>query len=87
MYPGQRYAQHPDAMAQSDHQSAFRNSAGFYRAGKTQQADRRNSSQGPHGGFGNATTNPGTSVDEGLVNTDPRGYDGNSSYLGVSPAK
>jgi len=36
MYPGPRYAQHPDATAQSDHQSAFRNSAGFYRAGKTQ---------------------------------------------------
>jgi len=87
LYPSDpRFKQNPDMMAHSDHQSAFRNSAGFYRAGKTQQEHRRNSSQGPTGGFGNATTNPGTSVDEGLVN-HTGGYDGNSSYLGVSPGK
>lgn len=45
LYPGKRYLNNQDMMnAHSDHESAFRNSAGFYRAGKTQGADRRNSS-------------------------------------------
>ena len=83
LYPGKRYYNHDP---HSDTEGAFRNSAGFYRAGKTQGADRRNSSQA-HGGFGNATTNPGTSVDEGIVNHSGMHYDGNSSYMGQSPMK
>ena len=81
LHTGKKYQNQEMMNAHSDHDQ-FRNSAGFYRSGKTQGTDRRNSSQA-HGGFGAATTNPGTSVDEGLVNhTDPRHYDGNSSYIG-----
>ena len=59
-----------------NHPSVYKTQGGFFRPGKTQGGERRNSSTGR--GFGAATTNPGTSVDEAMANRDAGA---NSPYM------
>ena len=74
----QSQSTNPDTVGQAsdslNHPSVYKTQGGFFRPGKTQGGERRNSSTGR--GFGAATTNPGTSVDEA-------GRDGgaNSPYM------
>lgn len=47
------------------HNNVYKTAGGFFRPGKTQGAERRNGSTGKDRGYG-GSTNPGTSIDEGM---------------------